>query len=1088
MFCIPVNSLLRRLWGLSVRAKNFQEFALSLVDYWTQLGCLWSQPYDANMGAGTFHPHTFLKGIGPEPWRAVYLQPCRRPVDGRYGKSPYRFQHYYQLQVMLKPSPANIVDLFLTSLQHVGIDLKSNDVSLLEDDWKGPTLGAWGLGWEVRANGQEVTQFTYFQQLGGIDIEVVSGEITYGLERLYMYANGYDNALNIPYNDQFTYGDVFFQNEFEFSHFNFKDADTRELQRVFDTAEGEVTRLCERNLILPAYDFVLQASHAFNLLDARGAISVTERQRYIGRVRECARRCADKYRAEREKAGFPMLARLNTDARLELKKGGLSESGFPDVKEGKIHTKETAVAAKVCDFLMEVGVEEMPPSFQQHADTTLREKASEWKAQLAQDNKNDVEFAALLGQSIWDVFVTGRRLVLSVRGLPMREKFKSVSFWGPAERVAKNSEGGFSQAGLGFLKKNGLTEKDASFQGKEGGVFLFAEKQVPGRDLPTYLANEMRISVEALEAPLKMKWLPPQCSKPFVRPVRWILALADDRVIPIEMFGLKSGRLTAGLRILSPGSRKLERASEYLPYLKDAGVNLHWGERKSYILEKAQALAQQAKGRLVNDEPLLEKCAGLTESPAVFIGYFDEKYLSLPRPLIASVLKEHMNFFAVCDAGEGLLPAYVGVAGYHCVKPEEMVKGTQDVVVGRLEDGSFYYETDLATPIQELREKLKQQTFQVGMGSLFEKSERVSVLAEKLAQKLSSQEAPQNLAKNAGAFCKADLRSGCVQEFPDEMQGVMGGVLVRHQKVFGDESEVIAKAIEEHYEPKSATSPLPSSLLGWCVSLADKLDSLALMYAHGAELKGNKDPLGIRRLAIGVLRLLGMEVNTPVSQRTSFEEVLQLAREVLDASGHPLSSHNTDRLREFLLGRLKAAWRGVFMAHAVDAIAGAALSTPLGKARELIKVTEAALKRTGEGSLQEALRPYRRAKNLLSQPESMAVFDDASALGKLTNISMKLSISNVEQINEALFQAESEKSLLKALQNAETAADASLIKDDFESYFKHLAALALPLAQFFENVMVMDKDPQVKKNRLLLLARLVRLYEEVADFSAVQVS
>lgn len=246
--------------------KNFQEFIIALCNYWVGHGCIWSQPYDANMGAGTFHPHTFLKGVGPEPWRSVYVQPCRRPVDGRYGKSPYRFQHYYQLQVLLKPSPSNIVDIFLKSLEHVGVNLKKNDIGLLEDDWKGPTLGAWGLGWEVRANGQEITQFTYFQQLGGLDIDVVCGEITYGLERLFMYSKGYNNALDIPFNEHFTYGDIFYQNEYEFSHFNFKEAQIQELFKHFEICEQRVIDLCEKGLVLPAYDYVLQASHSFNLL------------------------------------------------------------------------------------------------------------------------------------------------------------------------------------------------------------------------------------------------------------------------------------------------------------------------------------------------------------------------------------------------------------------------------------------------------------------------------------------------------------------------------------------------------------------------------------------------------------------------------------------------------------------------------------------------------------------------------------------------------------------------------------------------------------------------------------------------------
>lgn len=362
-----------------MKVLNFQNFIFSLCDYWLNYGCIMSQPYDSKMGAGTFHPHTFLKGIGPEPWRSVYVQPCRRPVDGRYGKSPYRFQHYYQLQVLLKPSPSNIIDIFFKSLEHVGIVLKDNDIGLLEDDWKGPTLGAWGLGWEVRANGQEVTQFTYFQQLGGLDIDVVCGEITYGLERLYMYLTGAKNAFDIPYNDHFTYGDIYSQNEYEFSFFNFKEADTKNLFSQFEKCERFAHDLCEKNLVLPAYDYVLEASHLFNLLDSRGAISATERQRYIGRVRDCAKKCAAQYRAEREKLEFPLMSRLSTDARLPLiskKEGNREVLIVSNSEENHIYKDKASLDqnSKNISVLFEIGVEEMPPSFQMSAKEDLKNK------------------------------------------------------------------------------------------------------------------------------------------------------------------------------------------------------------------------------------------------------------------------------------------------------------------------------------------------------------------------------------------------------------------------------------------------------------------------------------------------------------------------------------------------------------------------------------------------------------------------------------------------------------------------------------------------------------------------------------------
>ncbi|MDH5216255.1 MAG: glycine--tRNA ligase subunit alpha [Gammaproteobacteria bacterium] len=293
-----------------INIKTFQGMILKLQHYWANQGCVIVQPFDMEVGAGTFHPSTFLRAIGPEPWSAAYVQPSRRPTDGRYGENPNRLQHYYQFQVVLKPSPENIQDLYLDSLRMLGFDPLEHDIRFVEDDWESPTLGAWGLGWEVWLNGMEVTQFTYFQQVGGLDCRPVTGEITYGLERLAMYIQGVTSVYDLVWadgpNGKVTYGDVFHQNEVEMSTYNFEHADVEALFNWFDNCEKESQSLIEHGLPLPAYEMVLKASHTFNLLDARHAISVTERARFIGRVRTLARAVANAYYENREKLGFPM--------------------------------------------------------------------------------------------------------------------------------------------------------------------------------------------------------------------------------------------------------------------------------------------------------------------------------------------------------------------------------------------------------------------------------------------------------------------------------------------------------------------------------------------------------------------------------------------------------------------------------------------------------------------------------------------------------------------------------------------------------------------------------------------------------------
>jgi glycyl-tRNA synthetase alpha chain len=302
---------------------TFQEAILRLQDYWNRQGCALLQPIDLEVGAGTSHTATFLRAIGPEPWRAAYVQPSRRPKDGRYAENPNRMQHYYQYQVVLKPSPPDILERYLGSLEALGLDLRKNDVRFVEDNWENPTLGAWGLGWEVWMNGMEITQFTYFQQVGGLECRPITGEITYGLERLAMYLQGCENVFDLVWatwqergvERRLTYGDVFHQNEVEQSTYNFEQSDPAKLLGLFNLFEGEAQRLMAAQLALPAYEMVLKAGHTFNLLDARGAISVTERAAYIGRIRNLARAVAQSYYESRERLGFPM---LGVDAQREV--------------------------------------------------------------------------------------------------------------------------------------------------------------------------------------------------------------------------------------------------------------------------------------------------------------------------------------------------------------------------------------------------------------------------------------------------------------------------------------------------------------------------------------------------------------------------------------------------------------------------------------------------------------------------------------------------------------------------------------------------------------------------------------------------
>ena len=285
----------------------FQDIIMELNKFWAEKGCVVQQPYDMEVGAGTFHPATLLRALGPEPWKAAYVQPSRRPTDGRYGENPNRLQHYYQYQVVIKPSPLEIQEMYLESLKRFGLNLLEHDIRFVEDDWESPTLGAWGLGWEVWLDGMEITQFTYFQQAGSLDLQPITVELTYGLERIAMYLQKVENVYHLAWNEEVSYGEIFHQAEVEFSTFNFEEANVEALIDFFDTYESEALKLLDKGLILPAYDYCLKCSHSFNLLDARKAISVAERTRYIGRIRNIARKVAVQFTEQRKEMGYPLL-------------------------------------------------------------------------------------------------------------------------------------------------------------------------------------------------------------------------------------------------------------------------------------------------------------------------------------------------------------------------------------------------------------------------------------------------------------------------------------------------------------------------------------------------------------------------------------------------------------------------------------------------------------------------------------------------------------------------------------------------------------------------------------------------------------
>ena len=453
--------------------QTFQDLILALQRYWAEQGCVLLQPYDMEVGAGTFHTATFLRALGPEPWNAAYVQPSRRPTDGRYGDNPFRLQHYYQFQVVMKPSPDDIIERYLGSLVALGIDPLVHDIRLVEDNWESPTLGAWGLGWEIWLNGMEVTQFTYFQQAGGLDCRPVTGEITYGLERLAMYLQGVESVYDLVWTDgaagRVTYGDVYHQNEVEQSAFNFEHADIASLFVEFDQREKNCKALLEAALPLPAYEQTLKASHVFNLLDARKAISVTERQRYILRVRALARAVASAYFASREAQGFPTAARGDCPLRHRFR-------GHCPHEEAPMNRH---------DFLVEIGAEEMPP------------KSLVALGEAFRDGVVAGLDAAGLSHGAAHAYFTPRRLAVQVAKLLDRQPEQQIERRGPPVSAAFDAAGKPTRAATAFADSCGVAVDELTRINDAKGEFLFCRTTRPGEQAAKLLPGIVQAALDA---------------------------------------------------------------------------------------------------------------------------------------------------------------------------------------------------------------------------------------------------------------------------------------------------------------------------------------------------------------------------------------------------------------------------------------------------------------------------------------------------------------------------------------------------------------------------------------------------------------
>lgn len=837
---------------------TFQDVVLRLIDYWKEQKCLVWHPYNIQVGAGTMNPMTALRVLGPEPWNVAYLEPSIRPDDGRLGENPNRMQWFYQLQVILKPDPGNPQELYLKSLEAIGIDPRQHDIRFVEDNWESPALGAWGLGWEVWLDGQEITQYTYFQQSGGQTLDPVSVEITYGLDRIALALQGVNSVWEMDYGAGVAYQDLLLRNEIEHGRYYFDVADVDALRTVYDTYENEAKRCLEAGLIIPAHDYNLKCSHLFNVLDTRGAIGVTERANYFRRMRNLSRQVSELFLQQRQQLEYPLLE--NENWRLESGDSARRET----IQLAQIENPQT--------FLLEIGSEELP--------------AADLTSAMAQLEASVPKLLADLRVSYDEIEVLGtpRRLAVLVHRLAGRQADLEMEVKGPPAERAFDAEGIPTQAGLGFARSKGVGASDLKVITEGDRRYVAAVVREQGQPTAAVLAKVLPDWIAGIKFEKSMRWN--QTNISYSRPLRWLVALYGPDVIPFAYAGISSGRESRGLRWNDSQSLTVREAADYKTLMSDNEIVVSTAERRERIWAKVGELAAGVGGVVREDTALLAEVTNLVEQPTPFLAHFEERFLNLPAEILVAVMKKHQRYFPVYAPDGKILPHFIAVRNGDERHLDVVREGNEHVIRARFADGEFFFSRDSAHQLSEFLPRLGTLTFQARLGSMLDKVRRLEMLTPAVGRMLGLNDAEMGTAARAAALSKADLGSKMVVEMTS-LQGVMGGIYARRN----GEPEAVAQAIAGQYEAVSKTRP------GLALALADRLDSLVGLFAAGLAPKGSNDPFALRRAAIQIIENLA-------GNRVSFD-----LREAAKAAAALLPIRSDDNtikaVLDFITGRLE---------------------------------------------------------------------------------------------------------------------------------------------------------------------------------------
>ncbi|XP_058221718.1 glycine--tRNA ligase, chloroplastic/mitochondrial 2 isoform X1 [Rhododendron vialii] len=993
---------------------TFQQAIQRLQEYWASEGCAVMQCSNTEVGAGTMNPLTFLRVLGPEPWNVAYVEPSIRPDDSRYGENPNRLQRHTQFQVILKPDPGNSQDLYIRSLSALGINVNEHDIRFVEDNWESPVLGAWGLGWEIWMDGMEITQFTYFQQAGSLQLMPVSVEITYGLERILMLLQGVDHFKKIQYANGITYGELFLENEKEMSGYYLEHASVAHLQKHFDHFEEEARSLLDLGLAIPAYDQLLKTSHAFNILDSRGYVGVTERARYFGRMRSLARQCAQLWLKTRESLGHPL--------------GVVSEPDHLVCPKDILEAAVRKVPMEPRMFVLEIGTEELPPADVVNASQQLKDLI----VQLLE--KQRLSHGKVL------VFCTPRRLVVQVESLCSRQVENEVEVRGPPVSKAFDHQGSPTKAADGFCRRYALP-LDSLYRKAEGKVeYVYARIVEPVRLALEVLSEDLPSTVARISFPKSMRW---NSQVMFSRPIRWVLALHGDVVIPFAFAGVLSGNLSYGLRNTPSATVRVESAESYSHVMQHAGISVEIEQRKSTILERSNALAKSVSGRIVMQSDLLDEVANLVEAPVPVLGNFKESFLELPKDLLVMVMQKHQKYFAITNEDGRLLPHFIAVAN-GAINEMEVKKGNEAVLRARYEDAKFFYEMDTRKKFSEFRNQLNGILFHEKLGTMLDKMNRVQSTATQIGLALGISEEELQSVEDAASLVMSDLATAVVTEFTS-----LAGIMARHYARRDGYSEQISEALFEITLPRFSGDMLPKTDVGIVLSIADRLDSLVGLFGAGCQPSSNSDPFGLRRISYGLVQVL-VEQNRNLDLRHALELAAAVQPLKIDAGSiDDVHQFVTRRLEQFLVDK------GI-SSEVVRSILTERANWPCLAAKSSYKMEDLS---RGE-LLPKVVEAYSRPTRIVR--------------GKDVNVDM--------EVDEAAFETDEERALWSTFLSLRSKIHPAIEVEDF---VEASAQLLQPLEDFFNNVFVMVEDEKIRKNRLSLLKKIADLPRGIADLSVL---